>query len=1257
MSWMFFWLCVHSDNLTAICMTLILIYMLITHSDSLHSAHEKMKREYQELLNTGEKYKDLAWLKESNEKLRSDVIKVRRSRKEAKITWKQFLEGFILLHYCSCVILLIRLPLLSITDIQYQYFGLMQLTSPFKPPLTDPRQIHNNHLINLIKELAAANNKLKSDLVEYKEMLSDSRNELLTLRSKVEEIETDPTKTTASSIAGTGPSSRQGSIAGSPTDSPTGSVTPTADEFTPGQTSLLHEQQQSLAWISSSAPQPTSPIMFGAAAVGRLSGEHERSKSRERRGRSGSTTPPISIDRALVPRSKRSIDILSESSTPVQSSPTTPTLGSFPRAAPPGPIDIPIGPLSASASTTTAGAVSAPASPLGSPSVVHHHHHHYHYHLHRRKSSNQLDGSGSGGAEQGDDETETVEIIKEEVVVETPGGTRSIQGGQAFEAAGGILALAPHEGGESVGGRKVGFVSEGVPAASDSTLGELSPAAEFKKSVGSPSLLSASLASLNKERDAASVGVQAGREDEEEEPSKPRVTTRTIGFPEPPLSSSRRSSVAADGKRRAGDIGVGYFAPPFSQIGGEGERRARGFGSWREPIVTRVTVVDVPEDVIAERMRDAATSPIAEFDRQLNRDSDELPQGRRSSQINPPLNKWAPVPLPLALSAPSMSHMFAVPPPVSPKHPVSIASLSSNASGSGTQSPYASLHGLGMHLLDRLRGTDIRALNRRLKRAFDILELSGMSNSIIENVLTDVEVLRERFRWVEEAWRDKEARETSGTAGGPPVESRPTTPGPRAESRPTTPGLPRDADASKERERERRIELLLSGVSVDELLPLVHLVQDLLAEIGKLRMTVNDLQVEYVKKVEENQRWVEEGIIKKMESRAREGREGGGVTAGNGKFAWLATLFYRPVQRGPWGSWGARRGEEAYRNRGRSVDTGVYQKKKLAHRQEQQHQRPGQQRPGLQRSEQQRPTKHMRTVSHESVTSMLLERKENEGENEDGSEGNDTEGKTGGKNRNGSGNKTESISSSTTATMVAVPTPIGKPTRGRPPHCDLISVATTTVKVASPMDVPMPGNRRWSDLESSPTRNKGKGKADEEAQESGYKGATSYLASSVFEPKISPWRASPDTSAITTLGSKYGPPVPSKPVNGDSRRKSRLGEPTAGSDARPPRSLQRRDDIDSDPPARTITISTTSSPRGSLSRINTNTNISHSPHPYPASLTRSRTIPAPKQSASAPQKNGRGRSRDRSRPPSPEPELDVNWKVGGLFNTGWTGNK
>ncbi|RUS26205.1 hypothetical protein BC938DRAFT_471080 [Jimgerdemannia flammicorona] len=47
--------------------------------DTLNNVHEKLKREFQELMATGEKYKDLAWLKESNEKLRNDVIKVGRA--------------------------------------------------------------------------------------------------------------------------------------------------------------------------------------------------------------------------------------------------------------------------------------------------------------------------------------------------------------------------------------------------------------------------------------------------------------------------------------------------------------------------------------------------------------------------------------------------------------------------------------------------------------------------------------------------------------------------------------------------------------------------------------------------------------------------------------------------------------------------------------------------------------------------------------------------------------------------------------------------------------------------------------------------------------------------------------------------------------------------------------------------------------------------------------------------------------------------
>ncbi|CAG8505852.1 7405_t:CDS:2, partial [Scutellospora calospora] len=63
------------------------------------------------------------------------------------------------------------------------------------------------------------------------------------------------------------------------------------------------------------------------------------------------------------------------------------------------------------------------------------------------------------------------------------------------------------------------------------------------------------------------------------------------------------------------------------------------------------------------------------------------------------------------------------------------------------QNPYQLLFNLASHIMDRMKGTDLMALNRRLKRTFDILELTDLSNNLIENILNDVEVFRERFRW------------------------------------------------------------------------------------------------------------------------------------------------------------------------------------------------------------------------------------------------------------------------------------------------------------------------------------------------------------------------------------------------------------------------------------------------------------------------------------------------------------------------------
>jgi hypothetical protein len=123
-----------------------------------------------------------------------------------------------------------------------------------------------------------------------------------------------------------------------------------------------------------------------------------------------------------------------------------------------------------------------------------------------------------------------------------------------------------------------------------------------------------------------------------------------------------------------------------------------------------------------------------------------------------------------------------------------------------TKSPFVLLHEHVTQVLDRLRGSDIRALNRRLKRAFEITELSNMSNSIIDNILMDVDILDTRFLWVNTA-----------------------------------------------------------DTNMIAFFPLVDLLKDILKELGILRNTMNELQVEYVKKVEESGLRAEEEILKKRQ--------------------------------------------------------------------------------------------------------------------------------------------------------------------------------------------------------------------------------------------------------------------------------------------------------------------------------------------------------------------------------------------------------
>ncbi|KAI9486674.1 MAG: hypothetical protein EXX96DRAFT_496708 [Benjaminiella poitrasii] len=144
-------------------------------------------------------------------------------------------------------------------------------------------------------------------------------------------------------------------------------------------------------------------------------------------------------------------------------------------------------------------------------------------------------------------------------------------------------------------------------------------------------------------------------------------------------------------------------------------------------------------------------------------------------------------------------------------------------------------------MLQRLTQTDIRALNRQLRRAFDIFELSSMSNSIIENIITDVENLKTRFFWVEDRAIVKQ-------------------------------------------------ELWLQDVSMVEFFPIMTVVQQMLREISELRMTLNDLQVEYVKKIEESDIRLEREVMRKQQISRQQRKDAPSV----GPLAWLfSNVFQR----------------------------------------------------------------------------------------------------------------------------------------------------------------------------------------------------------------------------------------------------------------------------------------------------------------------------------------------------------------------------
>ncbi|KAG1383988.1 hypothetical protein G6F61_000863 [Rhizopus arrhizus] len=142
--------------------------------------------------------------------------------------------------------------------------------------------------------------------------------------------------------------------------------------------------------------------------------------------------------------------------------------------------------------------------------------------------------------------------------------------------------------------------------------------------------------------------------------------------------------------------------------------------------------------------------------------------------------------------------------------------------------PFVILQDQISQILSRLNASDIRILNRRLKRAFDIVELSNMSNSVIENIMIDIDALDNRFLWLKE-----------------------------------------------------------EDDSLFAFFPFLEILKDALRQLGSLKVTVNDLQVAYVQKIQENELRVEEEIIQKRKKKKTMAAEE------PSSLSWLTSIFYK----------------------------------------------------------------------------------------------------------------------------------------------------------------------------------------------------------------------------------------------------------------------------------------------------------------------------------------------------------------------------
>ncbi|KAI8884374.1 hypothetical protein K501DRAFT_271764 [Backusella circina FSU 941] len=108
------------------------------------------------------------------------------------------------------------------------------------------------------------------------------------------------------------------------------------------------------------------------------------------------------------------------------------------------------------------------------------------------------------------------------------------------------------------------------------------------------------------------------------------------------------------------------------------------------------------------------------------------------------------------------------------------------------KNPFDILQVAAQEMFSKICNTDTRVLNRQLKRAFDQIELSEMSNSMIHDIMAELINFNKQFEWVYEC----------------------------------------------------------HDPSVQFFFPLTETIQKLLGEIGNMKLTLNDLHTDYVTRIE-----------------------------------------------------------------------------------------------------------------------------------------------------------------------------------------------------------------------------------------------------------------------------------------------------------------------------------------------------------------------------------------------------------------------